>query len=71
MGEVHLKPGRASQPVRVRHVEDQPCETGEGNHVLTNKTIKFRGEEHLHTYCIHCKVSWGDLDEQLNGSVRK
>ena len=43
-----------------RHVEDHPCEARDGNHLL-------RSDKNGVTRCCGCRVSWADLDEQLNG----
>ena len=47
---------------RAREVEDQPCEArGPGAlHLL-------RSDKNGVTRCCGCRVSWADLDEQLNG----
>lgn len=63
-----FRPGSAPRPsagkVKVRHVEDQPCEGG-GLHVLTN-----RGSMHgVVTFCVGCYVGWDLLDAEVNGSL--
>jgi hypothetical protein len=58
----HMK-GRANPP-KIPDVELLPCPAAEGNHSITHTSDRRAA-------CVHCKVSWIDLDEQVRVAARE
>lgn len=54
---------RNTHPRHVTEVEEVTCPArpGGGNHVLRN-------DAQANTACRYCRVSWGDLDLEVNGA---